>query len=151
MSRLTRLDWVYTDAPVYFVTACTENRRPLLAQDAVHELFRGFCIHARQHGVLVRRYVLMPDHLHLFVCIPPGAAGLSAWMKSLKNTLSKHWRSDEVSPPHWQKGFFDHLIRSGESHAEKWRYVRENPVRAGLVTEAEDWPFAGTIQADSWT
>ncbi len=73
------------------------------------------------------------------------------WMKSLKNTLSKHWREHGIEAPHWQKGFFDHLIRSGESHAEKWKYVRVNPVRAGLVAQAEDWPYAGAIQPDSWT
>jgi len=101
--------------------------------------------------VLVGRYVLMPDHLHLFVCVPPGAVGLSVWMKSLKNTLSRHWRESGIEAPHWQKGFFDHLIRSGESHAEKWKYVRENPVRAGLVEHADAWPYGGAIQPDSWT
>ena len=47
--------------------------------------------------------------------------------------------------------FFDHLLRSEESYAQKWDYVRENPVRAGLVKNVEDWPYAGeliTIYAD---
>jgi hypothetical protein len=37
------------------------------------------------------------------------------------------------------------LLRSGESYSQKWDYVRENPVRGGLVERAEDWPFAGEI------
>jgi hypothetical protein len=45
----------------------------------------------------------------------------------------------------WQPGFFDHLLRGSESYHEKWRYVRENPVRAGLVSCAEDWPYQGEI------
>jgi REP element-mobilizing transposase RayT len=151
MKRLSRLEMVFTDAPVYFITASTEKRRHLIANDRSHEVLRRFCMLARDRGVLVGRYVLMPDHFHLFVCIPPGAVGLSMWMKSLKNTMSKHWREDGIGAPHWQKGFFDHLIRSSESHAEKWKYVRENPVRAGLVERAEDWPYAGAIQPDSWT
>jgi len=36
--------------------------------------------------------------------------------------------------PHWQDGFFDHLLRSDESYGEKWNYVLQNPVRAGLVS-----------------
>jgi len=40
---------------------------------------------------------------------------------------------------------FDHLIRSTESYVQKWDYVRENPVRAGLVSRREDWPFQGEI------
>ena len=57
-------------------------------------------------------------------------------MKSLKNALSKTLRQSGTLPPHWQKGLFDHVLRSGESYDEKWDYVRENPVRAGLV---QDW------------
>ncbi len=34
--------------------------------------------------------------------------------------------------PHWQHGFFDHLIRHGESYAKKWEYVRQNPVQGRL-------------------
>ena len=84
MERLGRLETVFTDAPVYFITACTEKRRCLLASREAHEVFQKFCVNARDRGVLVGRYVLMPDHLLLFVCIPPGAVGLSMWMKSLK-------------------------------------------------------------------
>jgi putative transposase len=72
---------------------------------------------------------------------------LSQWMKSLKNNLSKTLRSANVQPPHFQKGFFDHLLRSSESYSEKWHYVRENPVRAGLVQHWQDWPFSGEIFA----
>jgi serpin B len=45
----------------------------------------------------------------------------------------------------WQPGFHDHLLRSDESYAAKWDYVFQNPVRAGLVSHAEDWPYAGEI------
>ena len=148
MQRLTRLAWVYTEAPVYFITAVTHQRQRILADDATHDVFRRFCTAGHDRGVLVGSYVLMPDHLHLFVCIPPGAVGLSVWIKSLKNALSKHWRCIEIQSPHWQKGFFDHLLRSEESHAQKWSYVRDNPLRAGLCTRAQDWPYSGQILPD---
>lgn len=148
MKRLTRLPMLFSENPVYFITACTENRRSLLNNSEAHDIFRRFCLAAQDRGALVGRYVLMPDHLHLFVCIPPGEMGLSMWMKSLKNTLSKHWRSQNIDAPHWQKGFFDHLIRSEESHAEKWSYISENPVRAGFVSKAGDWPYSGNILLD---
>ena len=45
----------------------------------------------------------------------------------------------------WERGFFDHVIRNAESYAQKWDYVRQNPVRAGLVERAEDWPYQGEI------
>jgi len=54
----------------------------------------------------------------------------------LKQHLAK--AIEFTPPPVWQRGFFDHLLRSDESYAEKWNYVRENPVRAGLAQSAED-------------
>jgi hypothetical protein len=45
----------------------------------------------------------------------------------------------------WQRGFFDHLIRKTERRAQNWDYVRENPVRAGLMSTTKDWPFQGEI------
>ena len=65
---------------------------------------------------------------------------LSGWMKSLKNAISKTLKNATFRAPHWQKGFFDHVIRSQEFYDQKWFYVRDNPVRAGLVQSAEDWP-----------
>jgi putative transposase len=93
----------------------------------------------------VGRYVLMPDHMHFFVAFQPGTVLVSAWMKSLKNGLSKTLRSMGRRAPHWQDGFFDHVLRSCESYEQKWLYVRSNPVRAGLALRAEDWPYQGEI------
>jgi REP element-mobilizing transposase RayT len=54
--------------------------------------------------------MLMPDHLHAFVALDAERVNLSALMKSLKNVLSKKLRERDVAPPHWQKGFFDHVF-----------------------------------------
>ena len=171
--RLKRLDRLFTDHPLYFVTASTENRRPILANVKIHEAFRKFGESGQMRGVFVGKYVLMPDHLHLFVafggeyksaiaerwrsqaadvaCKPAAPAcdqqlsPLSGWMKSLKNSLSKALRETNVNAPHWQKGFFDHVMRSAESYSEKWLYVAENPVRKHLAVQPEDWPYQGEI------
>ena len=44
-----------------------------------------------------------------------------------------------------EEGFFDHVLRSNESYSQKWNYVRENPVRSGLVKSVADWPYQGEI------
>ena len=87
----------------------------------------------------------MPDHIHLFAAFGPESMSISLWIKSLKNTLSKCLRSNCIPSPHWQKGFFDHILRSDESYAQKWEYVRQNPVRAGLVDSSEQWEFQGEM------
>ena len=141
--RLTRLDRLFVRHPIYFVTVCTFNRRSFLASDDVHQAFRHFATAGAARGAWVGRYVLMPDHLHLFIALE--AISLSAWMKSLKNALSKTLRFQGRNAPHWQKGYFDHLLRSSESYSQKWDYVRKNPIRSGLVARVEDWPHAGEI------
>ena len=170
--RLKRLDRLFTSHPLYFVTTNTEDRKPILANTKVHEDFRKFCETGLTRGVFVGKYVLMPDHLHLFVAFgdeyestlierrsqtdatsgEPVAAVcdrrlslLSEWVKSLKNSLSKTLRGMNTPAPHWQKGFFDHVMRSEESYSEKWLYVAENPMRKKLTARLEDWSFQGEI------
>jgi len=143
--RLRRLDWLYTDRPLFFITAATHERRRLLDQDVVHKTLVGFFEKATERGVFVGRYVLMPDHLHCFVIVAPEGVSLSRWMQILKVTLSKTLRGEGRVGPFWQKGFFDHVLRSPESYREKWEYVGQNPVRAGLVKRAEDWPYQGEV------
>src|SRR5947209_6601549 len=104
------------DPPLYFVTFNTHRRKRLLANEQVHRCFVNFAHAALDHGVAVGRYVIMPDHVHLFV------AGhyefvLDQWIRALKRTLSKEI---DAPRPHWQLGFFDHMIRHGESYSEKW-------------------------------
>ena len=94
-----------------------------------------------KRGIWLGRYVIMPDHVHLFVRGNPDFS-LKQWVRMLKRDLSS---AIPVMPPHWQSGFFDHVIRHGESYAEKWEYVRQNPVRAALVANADDWHWQGEI------
>jgi REP element-mobilizing transposase RayT len=144
-TRLRRLDWLFDREPIYFVTACAADRRHIFATEAIHAAFITFATAATVHGAFVGRYVIMPDHIHLFVALDPEKTTLSAWVKSLKNHVSKVLRNQGEPPPHWQRGFFDHALRSGESYDEKWQYVLQNPVRAKLVSEPEDWPYQGEI------
>jgi REP element-mobilizing transposase RayT len=146
---------------VYFVTCCTYERQTLLANEFIHQAFvdfvkRGFS----GSSVAVGRYVLMPDHMHFFVRGPHDFR-LSVWVNQLKGFLTKRIRvsrpqgdcyrdrsrspAANVNGQVWQRGFFDHVLRSHESYSEKWRYVEQNPVRAGLVENAVDWPYAGQI------
>ena len=98
----------------------------------------------RDFNVAVGRYVIMPDHVHLFVRGGPEFV-LSRWITSLKQILAKAAPPESGGGKPWQEGFFDHKLRSDESMAEKWDYIRQNPVRAGLVVRFEDWPYQGEI------
>ena len=66
-------------------------------------------------------------------------------MRLLKQSLTTAIRRTSPETRVWQPGFFDHLMRSSESYTEKWNYVRQNPVRAGLVNNPDHWEFQGEI------
>jgi REP element-mobilizing transposase RayT len=84
-----RLRWIFADNPVFFVTCCTYRRRKLLASDPVHTAFLSFATRANsQHNIAVGCYVIMPDHLHLFVRGPDDFA-LGRWVAMLKQHLGK--------------------------------------------------------------
>jgi putative transposase len=152
-----RLELVFqrSNAPVYFVTFKTHTRARLLAKPEVHEAFIEYCRRAADFRIGVGRYVVMPDHIHLFVCFGIGCTTtLGVWIKGLKRDLDRVLLSMGSNPlqfagqklsSFWQPGFNDHVLRNDESYAEKWEYVFQNPVRAGLVVQAENWPYAGEI------
>jgi putative transposase len=139
---------VWAKHPVYFITACVAKRRPLLANDLAHVIFRDkWSGLSGRHGWAVGRYVVMPDHVHFFLRpLLDGAKPLSEIVGRWKEWTAKRILSAlGESAPLRQPEFFDHVLRSEDSMSEKWVYVRENPVRAGLVAVAEDWPYAGSI------
>ncbi len=140
-----RLHWVFSRSPLFFVTFCTYSRRSILARAEVHAAFIEFADRAhREFGIAAGRYVILPDHIHLFVA-GPDDFNLGKWVGTLKRVLGGAIATGRSHDPVWQRGFFDHLLRSEESYAQKWDYVRENPVRAQLVERVEDWPYAGEL------
>jgi REP element-mobilizing transposase RayT len=142
--RLRRLERIFDASPIYFVTACAHKRRAILARSEVNRAFLEYARRGEDRGAFIGAYVLMPDHIHLFVALDREVT-LTGWMKSLKNALSKALRSLHIPAPHWQKGFFDHVLRSSDSYSQKWEYVRDNPVRAGLAGTWNEWPFSGEV------
>ncbi len=128
-------DWVKS-GEVFFVTVCAECRgvnsltQPV-ASSAVFTATDHYQFHLRWH---VRLLLLMPDHLHMLASFPR-AEEMRRTVTSWKHFLSKQHGIA------WQRDFFDHRIRSHESLDEKAHYIRQNPVRAGLVADAGTWPY----------
>ena len=124
--RLKRLDVVYQHSPIYFVTACTANRKSLLATEAIHRAFKNFAESGPPYGAWVGAYVLIPNHLHLFVAIDDHRIRLTAWMKSLKGKVSTELRAAGYIPPYWQKGF---LI----TWSEAGNRIQKNGATFGII------------------
>ena len=157
--HLRRLERVWIDRPIYFITTCTLERRRILASNEVAMLLVHEWSNARDHhGWAIGRYVIMPDHVHFFCRAELAAKPLPTFMQKWKQWTSKRMAREiavavtgnpglKKSGTVWQEEFFDHVLRSSESYSQKWQYVKENPVRAELVQKSEDWPFQGEIES----
>ena len=77
---------------------------------------------------------VMPDHLHL-ICRVNHHRGMSKVIKDFKSYIGR------TGAVRWQRGYFDHRLRSPSEYLDKYDYVRSNPVRAGLCPTPEDWPY----------
>jgi putative transposase len=133
--RPRRLDFIYFRSPLFF------NRSKIPSLDLAKSALEDYARRAiLTFDVAVGRYVIVPDHVHLFVRGDEHFA-LSTWVGGLKRAMSVALMRQQFCQP----GFFDHVLRSDESYAEKWSYVRDNPVRAGLVDYAANWPYQGEI------
>jgi putative transposase len=129
---------------VVFLTVCTAKRQPLLANAITHQLLRDSWMKAKLW--LVGRYVIMPDHIHLFCAPgtnPPGP--MQPWIAYWKRLVAF-----SSGGSFWQKNFWDTQLRQHESYEAKWEYVRQNPVRAGLVKHADEWPYQGELNLLRW-
>lgn len=87
-------------------------------------------------------WCLMPNHFHLVVW-PHEDGDLARWMQWLMTSqVRRHHRRHDTSGHIWQGRF---KCFPAQSDAHLWRvvrYVERNPLRAGLVARAEDWPWS---------
>jgi len=74
---------------------------------------------------------------------------LKQWVRYWKNVASKNWPRPNEHPI-WQRDFWDTQLCRHENYDEKWEYVVENPVRAGLVSKSGDWQFHGELNFLPW-
>lgn len=135
-------------ASILFLTVCSAKRKAIFAHEEVHDLLRSVWRDADQW--VVGRYVIMPDHIHLF-CAPAGSEypPVKKWVQFWKSRSSSKWPLPDDQPI-WHPDVWDRQLRSGDSYSEKWAYVQNNPVRHGLVADAARWRYQGEMNQLLW-
>jgi len=137
---------IFAGKPTFvLLTVCTKDRRGWLACDEAHDLLKLIWYAADKW--LVGHYVLMPDHLHCLAAPHDVSFPFDPWVTYWKSQFSKGHAHEHSR---WQTDAHHHRLRDGENYSEKWWYVRNNPVRHGLVENAEDWPYQGMIHDIRW-
>jgi putative transposase len=115
----------YRDNPIVFITTCTQDRRPVLAQAQCHEILREIWERSSaRDGWWIGHYIVMPDHVHFFARPEIDAAPMAKWTQMWKGVSSRRIaKTLAISPPIWQAEYFDRYLRSSESYSAKWDYA----------------------------
>ena len=133
-----------------FVTFCKLIPTPFRsdARDAILH----HCLHDNGMRYRLHAAVIMPAHVHLLLTpLQDGKGwpyGLPAILKLIKGASARSVNNLVGSGgPVWQEESFDHVLRSQESREEKLEYIRQNPVRRGLVEKPEDYRWLWVEQS----
>jgi putative transposase len=123
---------------------CTHQRRRWFTHASVVALGRLLLLRtAASQDFAIAAYCFMPDHLHALVEGESEVADLRRFVSLFKQQAGFRF-SREHDGVLWQDGYHDRILRDDEQTLEVARYVLENPVRAGLVSSYEQYPFSGS-------
>ena len=146
--RLKNYD--YSTPGAYYITVCTANREKIfwngvgadsirpgklplsssgkIAEQAVLQIASHY------ENIVVDKYCIMPDHIHLILRIESNISGriISAPTISTVVGSMKRWVSKQIGKPIWQKSFYEHGIRNQRDYDEIWTYIDNNPLKYAL-------------------
>jgi len=149
---------IYLDGHSYFITMVTQKREMLLIEHI--ELLRDAFKRSKQkYSYVIEAIVILPDHLHMIIT-PKIAKEYSTIISHIKRSFV-YGLNDEVKEAlkmklgtakykrkHsgvWQERFYEHTIRDEKDLLEKMEYIKNNPVKYGIVDVFEDWAYSSFV------
>ena len=139
--RLRKGRWSYSGNSYFITTSAIDKETIFTNEDIVRILFDCLQWLEADARLEVLCCVVMPNHLHMVVQLGEKQT-LSRVMNSFKGFTGR--RINEMrkrSGPVWQKQYYEHCIRREEDLSQIILYCYENPLRAGLVSQASEYPF----------
>jgi putative transposase len=126
-----------------------------LRHDVAVTVLDQFAETSRMRNVSIVGYVLMPSHLHALVGVNPVNL-LTAYVQAFKSLSSRRIKEIDIKEYReflhrsgryrlWQRGFDDFMISSEKQFKIKLEYIHNNPVKAGLVSDAVDYPYSSAL------
>jgi REP element-mobilizing transposase RayT len=114
-----------------------------LRRSDVAELVSRAVLHFEGERYLLKAWVVMPNHVHAVLWPMPNQV-LGEILKSWKQYTSRRAKPmvGLKNDPFWQPESYDHWIRNDDERARICRYIRNNPVTAGLCAQPEDWQWS---------
>ncbi len=140
----------------YFFTLVSFKRRKIFCD----KTFRNSLRHAiqkvkNQRPFTIDAWVLLPDHMHAIWTLPHNDADYFLRWRLIKKSVTRECGGLYHQPSCvsasmkarqestlWQRRFYEHEIRDESDYELHMNYCHYNPVKHGLITRVEDWPFS---------
>ena len=147
----TRLkNYNYSTSGYYFVTICTHNRKNLLSNIIVGEglplpqlTIQGeiankyiLLVSKKYPSVKIDKYIIMPNHIHIIMCIDnngrgnpsPTISNVIGWLKyNITKQINRKYNT--IGTNVFQRSFHDHIIRDEDDYKKIWEYIDTNPIK----------------------
>lgn len=118
--------------------------------DHIDSLRLAFRIARSARPFTVDAIVVLPDHLHTIMTLPPEDSDFSGRWRRIKSAFTRDviskgfaFKRDKRGEYElWQKRFWEHTIRDETDLARHVDYIHYNPIKHGLVSRVSDWPYS---------
>ncbi len=143
----------YSTEGRYFITICTQGRKPILSRihvaadvpdgpERIELLPFGnianrclLRLHNFYDSVALEQYVIMPNHIHFILSVSGSGASRTSPPTMQHSDVSrfistfKRFSNKEYGNNIWQRSFFDRVIRNREEYEKIQKYIYENPLK----------------------
>jgi putative transposase len=139
----------YVPGGTFFFTVTLADRRSSVLVDHVASLRHAFRKTRSERPFMIDAIVILPNHLHTIMTLPPGDPDFSDRWRRIKRAFTRSvvTAGVSVSRDHrgeyalWQKRFWEHTIRDEEDFERCADYIHFNPVKHRRVSSPVAWPF----------
>lgn len=139
----------YSSNGVYFVTICTQNKDCVLGRIVGGGVLDAPKIELSKYGkavdeqialmnsmydnVVVEKYVIMPNHIHLLIRIENiSESGTSRTPSPTNSVIAmfvptfKRFTNKNAGEKLWQRSYYDHIVRNENEYLKIWEYINSN-------------------------
>lgn len=126
----------------HHITQRGNYQQPVFEQDSDYSQYLEWLEkYSEKYSLHIWAYCLMTNHVH-FVCVPQREDSLALTFNTLHMRHAQFINRRNKAKGHlWQGRFYSTILDEKHAYAAV-RYVENNPVRAGIVTKAEDYPWS---------
>lgn len=134
----------------FFFTVTLADRRSAFLVEHIGALREAFRVTRRDRPFTIDAIVVLPDHLHAILALPPDDVDFPGRWRRIKSVFTRKVvaagaplsRNERGEYSLWQRRYWEHTIRDDTDFERHVDYIHFNPVKHGLTRQVRDWPYS---------